>query len=108
MIDWYVIEFLYPVAFKHFVDKMFPNVGLVSVSTLSLYDIKKLYCFFDKDGIFLTTEMFHLNYWVYSVSLSNGIVFGYSGDSKENRYDIECEGFTECFKLMDNILRNKL
>jgi len=107
MVDWYVIEFFYPDAFKHFVDKMFPNVGVVSVSTLSLYDIKKLYHFFDKDGIFLTTEMFYINHWVYSISLSNGVVFGYGGDGKENRYDIECEGFTECFKLMDNILKNK-
>lgn len=107
MIDWYVIEFLYPMAFKHFTDKMFPNVGIISISTISLYDIKKLYYFFDKEGIFLTTEMLYLNYWVYSVSLNNGIVFGYGEESKENRYDIECEGFTECFRILENNLRRK-
>lgn len=108
MMDWYIIEFLYPIGYKHFIDKMFPNVGVISVSTLSLYDIKKLYYFFDKEGIFLTTEMLYLNHWVYSISLSNGAVFGYGDETKENRHDIECEGFSECFRLLDNILRHKL
>ena len=49
--DWYVIEYLYPISFQRFKDTMFPNVGIISLSTLGLYDTKKLYQFFDKEGV---------------------------------------------------------
>ena len=53
MLDWYTIKYLYPSAFTRFSEVMFPNIGVESISTLDLYDIKKLYHFFDKEGIFL-------------------------------------------------------
>ena len=48
--DWYSIEYLYPSSFKKFTNVMFPNVGVLSLSTLEFYDTKKLYYFFDKEG----------------------------------------------------------
>jgi len=54
MIDWYEIEYLYPMSLNTFSKMMFPNVGLPCLSVLCYYDIKKLYRFFDKNGIFLT------------------------------------------------------
>ena len=48
MMDWYVIEYLYPNALKEFSKTMFPNVGLPCLSILGYYDVKKLYKFFDK------------------------------------------------------------
>ena len=41
--DWYTVEYLYPDGFKKFTEKMFPYVGVVSLTTLESYDIKKLY-----------------------------------------------------------------
>ena len=40
MIDWYSIEYLYPSSFKKFTNIMFPNVGVLSLSTLEFYDTK--------------------------------------------------------------------
>ena len=51
MIDWYSVEYLYPSSFKEFTNVMFPNVGVLSLSTLEFYDVKKLYYFFDKEGV---------------------------------------------------------
>ena len=67
--DWYVIEYLFPSAFKKFKETMFPNVGVLSLVTLELYDNKKLYQFFDKQGIYLNIEMLNLYQWVFSISL---------------------------------------
>lgn len=105
--DWYTIEFLYPESFKKFVQFMFPNVGLLSISTLEYFDIKKLYKFFDKEGIFLTIEMYNPHQWVFNISLGNGIVFGSFKESKSNREETECDGFHECFKLLDKKLDTK-
>ena len=58
MIDWYSIEYLYPSSFKKFTNIMFPNVGVLSLSTLEFYDTKKLYYFFDKEGQ-LIRELLH-------------------------------------------------
>ena len=69
--DWYTVEYLYPDGFKKFTEKMFPYVGVVSLTTLESYDIKKLYNFFDKEGIYLTIEMYNPNQWVFSISLQN-------------------------------------
>jgi hypothetical protein len=104
MIDWYVIEYLYPMAFKKFIKSMFPNVGVVSTSTLKLYDYRKLYRFFDKEGIYLNIEMYNPNQWVFSISLENGIVFGPTQTSKPTREEVEIDGFFECFKILEKKL----
>jgi len=39
--DWYSIEFLYPNSYRDFIESMFPNVGIISVSTLYYFDTKK-------------------------------------------------------------------
>lgn len=107
MLDWYCIEFLYPKAFKRFNEVMFPNVGLLSISTIGTYDLKKLYRFFDKEGIYLTLEMYNPKQWVFSISLHNGIVFGPTQSSKETREETECDGFFECFRILDKKLMNE-
>jgi hypothetical protein len=104
MLDWYTIEYLYENSFKRFIDTMFPNVGVLSVSMLCVYDTKKLYQFFDKEGIYLTVEMYNPNQWVYTISISNGIVFGPTKESKKSREECECEGFIDCFKVLDKML----
>ena len=106
--DWYVVEYLYPNAFKRFTDIMFPNVGVLSISTLGLYDSKRLYQFFDKEGVYLTIEMYNPHQWVCSVSLKNGIVFGPTQDSKSTREETETEGFLECFRILDKKLKGTL
>ena len=65
--DWYTVEYLYPNGFKKFTEKMFPYVGVVSLTTLEFYDIKKLYHFFDKEGIYLAIEMYKKNQWVFNI-----------------------------------------
>ncbi len=106
--DWYVVEYLYPNAFNRFKATMFPNMGVISISTLGLYDSKKLYQFFDKEGVYLTIEMYTPSQWVFSVSLKNGIVFGPTQDSKTTREETETEGFLECFKILDKLIKNKI
>lgn len=106
--DWYTIEYLYPISFERFITTMFPNVGILSLSTLECYDTKKLYHFFDREGIYLTIEMYNPHQWGYTISLQNGFVFGPTQDSKTNREDTECAGFYECFKVLDKFLRDRL
>ena len=106
--DWYVIEYLYPTAFNKFKTIMFPNVGVLSLSTLGLYDTKKLYQFFDKEGIFLTIELYKPSQWVYNISLKNGVVFGPSQSSSPTREESESEGFLECFKMLEKIIKEKV
>ncbi len=106
--DWYVIEYLYPTAFNKFKATMFPNVGVLSLSTLGLYDSKKLYQFFDKEGIFLTIEIYKPSQWVHTISLKNGIVFGPSQNSSSSREECENDGFLECFKTLDKIMKEKI
>jgi hypothetical protein len=107
MIDWYTIEYLYPKAFKEFSKKMFPNVGVLSISSLEFYDTKKLYYFFDKEGVYMTIEMYNPKQWVFSISLHNGIVFGPTQESKTTREETEQCGFIECFKVLDNLIKDK-
>lgn len=102
--DWYTIDYLYPKALKKFAEKMFPNVGVPSISILQCYDNKKLYQFFDKEGVYLNIEMYNPHQWVFSISLYNGVVFGPTQYSKTNREETENEGFLECFKILDKIL----
>ena len=106
MIDWYSIEYLYPNSFKRFIGVMFPNVGILSISTLECYDTKKLYYFFDKEGVYLTIEMYNPSQWVFSISLSNGIVFGPTQDSKTTRNEVEYDGFIECFRILDKLIND--
>lgn len=101
MFDWYTVEYLYPKAFNQFIRAMFPNVGIISTSSLCFYDIKKLYRFFDNQGIFLNVDMYNPNQWGYSISLQNGSVFCPTQQSKPTRENIESDGFMECFKLLD-------
>jgi hypothetical protein len=105
--DWYVVEYLYPKAFKKFSDVMFPNLGILTTSSLMYYDIKKLYGFFDKQGIYLTIEYYNPNQWYYSISLNNGSVFSNTNNSIIDREISETEGFMECFKMLDNKLRKE-
>jgi hypothetical protein len=105
--DWYTIEYLYPKGFKRFTEIMFPNVGVVSLSTLEFYDNKKLYQFFDKEGIYLIIEMYKKNQWVFNVSLHNGFVLGPGSESKATREESEIDGFLECFKILDKIIRDR-
>jgi hypothetical protein len=105
MMDWYTIEFLFPESFQRFTETMFPNIGIPSLSCLHLYDIKKLYKFFDNEGIFLTIEAYNSHHWVYTISLENGICFGPGCVSASSRFDIEVEGFSECFKILDKKIR---
>ena len=105
--DWYTIEYLYPSGFKRFTEIMFPNVGVISLNTLEFYDNKKLYQFFDKEGVYLTLEMLKKNQWVYNISLCNGLVLGPGLGSATSREESEVEGFFECFKILDKIIKDK-
>jgi hypothetical protein len=104
MIEWYTIEYLYPNSFGEFTKMMFPNVGLPSISILQYYDIKKLYNFFDKYGVYLTIEMITKNNWVYTISITDNRFILSSRDSKQNRELIEIDGFYECFRILENKL----
>jgi hypothetical protein len=104
--EWYSINYLYPKSFKRFCDVMFPNVGIVSISTLKYYDIKKLYYFFDSEGVYLFVERLEKSMWNYNISLHNGICFGL-GNSRKNREEIEVDGFYECFRILDRILTDE-
>ena len=86
---------------------MFPNVGVVSLNTLEFYDNKKLYQFFDKEGIYLIIEMYKKNQWVFNISLYNGFVLGPGKESKATREESEIDGFVECFKILDKIIRDR-
>jgi hypothetical protein len=106
--EWYEIHYLFPNSFDRFIKNSFPNTGLLSISTLECFDLKKLYKFFDNEGIYLTIEMYNPSQWVFTISLSNGVVFGPTKDSKPTREETECEGFFECFKILDRRLRENL
>jgi hypothetical protein len=102
--DWYIIHHLYPLAMERFSKTMFPNVGVLSISTLTCYDIRKLYHFFDMQGIVLTVEMITKGRWVYTISIEKGAVVSSCGGLQSTRQAIEIEGFIECFNLLNNII----
>ena len=102
--DWYIIEYLYPNSLDKFSKVMFPNVGVPCLSILSYYDIKKLYSFFDKFGIYLTVVMYTKNMWGYTISLSDGRIFCPTQEPKVNRESTEIDGFYECFKQLEKNL----
>lgn len=106
--DWYVVEYLYPDAFNMFKDKMFPNIGVLSLSSIECYDIKKLFGFFDREGIYLNIEMFTPHQWGFTISLYGGMVICPTQESRKTRETIECDGFMECFKLLQLKITNKI
>ena len=106
--DWYTIEYLYPESFKKFTEVMFPNVGVISLTTLFYYDIKKLYNFFDNEGIFLIVEKYSNNSWSYTISQRNGFTLAPLQCNKQTREEIEIDGFIECFKTLDEKIRKKV
>jgi hypothetical protein len=107
MVDWYNIKNTCPNAFTTFVNVMFPNIGLPCISILTHYDIKKLYHFFDKQGIFLTIEMFTKDSWVFTISLNDGRVFTPCKEFKPSRETIEIDGFNECFIVLEKKIENR-
>lgn len=104
---WRDIEETYPQAYEKFVKSMFPNLGVLSVSTLEYFDNRRLYKFFDEQGIFLIIEMIRPKQWQFLVSFDNGIVFTPKSESKKSREEIELDGFTECFRLLDKIIKER-
>lgn len=107
MIDWYSVKFLYPLSFQRFVQTMYPNTGLVSLNMLKYFDNKKLYSFFDKEGIFLTIERYPTSQWVYNITLMNGTVSSPTTETLFSRDDAEYVGFYECFQLLNDSLSKK-
>lgn len=105
MMNWLDIKNNYPKSYEHFVSGMFPNVGIPSVSSLNFFDNKKLYKFFDDNGIYLNIEMYNPRQWVFTVSLKNGIVIGNGLNSRETREEVEIDGFNECFKMLEKRLK---
>jgi len=104
--DWYIIEYLYPNSFKLFIDTMFPSTGILSISVLKNYDIKKLYNFFDKQEIYLILELHCSNRWNYGIQVNNWYIS--SDVFEKTREDIEAEGFTYCFKKLEEKICKKL
>lgn len=109
MIDWYVIEYLYPESYKKFCEVMFPNVGVITPSILNNYDLKKLFQFFDNNGVFLNIEKCYQNQWIYHIIIENGLgkTNVYANGIKTTRNEIEIDGFIECFKLLDKKIRSQ-
>jgi hypothetical protein len=104
MIDWYNIKENYPKSFERFIAVMFPNLGVPCLNSLSLFDLKKLYKFFDDDGVYLNIEMYNKNQWFFTISLKNGYVVGNGNMSRQTREEIEVDGFKECFKMLEKKL----
>lgn len=107
--DWYIIQYLYPKSFKRFVNIMYPNIGLLSISVLNCYNIKKLYRFFNNEGILLNVESLNKTRWLFSISINNDFTFIPNQITKYTREEIEIDGFYECFRVLDSKIReNKL
>ena len=104
MMNWKKIRIVYPHAYQRFVEVMFPYVGVIGLSTLYLFDPKKLYYFFDKEKVFLMIERFGPNQWLYIITLGDGSVFCPTQSSRSSREEIEFDGFTECFRVLNNQL----
>ena len=48
--------------------------------------------------------MYNPKQWIFTISLSNGTVFGPMQSSKETREESESDGFIECFRILDKKL----
>ena len=97
MIQWKKIKNSYPYSYKRFVEVMFPYVGVIGVSTLDVFDTKRLFFFFDKENVFLNVERLGSYQWVYTISKQ---------ETRQTREEIEIDGFNECFKVLDRELSN--
>lgn len=86
---------------------MFPNVGVVSISILKNFDIKKLYNFFDKEGFYLILELNQNKNWSFLLRKDNWII-GNQHETKKTRDEIEIVGFNYCFKQLEENLNSKL
>jgi len=102
MINWKKIKIVYPQAYQRFVEVMFPYVGVIGLSTLYLFESKKLYYFFDKEKVYLTVERFGPNQWLYIITLGDGRVICPQQSSRNSREEIELDGFMECFRVLNN------
>lgn len=105
--DWYEIEYLYPQSYKKFVESMFPNIGVISVSILKYYDLKKLFQFFDNQEIYLNIEMINMYLWSYNINCGNKTIFNSNDSFKKTRGEIEEVGFYECFRLLEKKINYK-
>jgi hypothetical protein len=104
MLNWKKIKNEYPLSYERFVGTMFPYVGVLSVSTLDLFESKRLYYFFDKYKIYLTIEMIGPNQWLYTISLGDGTIICPRQTSMSSREEVEIEGFMSCFKTLNNFV----
>lgn len=102
--DWQHIKENYPKSFEKFISNMFPNLGVPCVMSLNFFDIKKLYKFFDDNGVYLNIEMYNKNLWFFTISLKNGYVIGNGKTSRQTRDEIEIDGFMGCFKMLEKKL----
>lgn len=101
MLNWKKIKVLFPHSYNRFVEVMFPYVGVLGLSTLYLFEVKKLYYFFDKEKIYLTVERFGHNQWLYIITMGDGRVLCPKQSVRDSRDEIELDGFMECFKLLN-------
>jgi hypothetical protein len=104
--DWYIVEYLYPESYNLFIKTMFPNTGLVSLSLLKNFDLKKLYSFFDKQEIYLILELNMSNQWNYIIKKNNTFLSANSS-TRNSRDEIEFDGFMQCFKHLELVINNK-
>ena len=102
MLNWKKIKEEFPQSYGMFVETMFPYVGVIGTSTLHLFEVKKLYYFFDKYGIYLTIERIGNSQWLYTISLRNGNVICPRQETRSTREEIELDGFFECFRILNN------
>jgi hypothetical protein len=52
--------------------------------------------------------MYNPYQWVFTIALGNGFVYGPTTESKSTREEIETDGFYECFKVLDKLIRVKV
>lgn len=104
MLNWKKIKTQYPRSYDRFVGVMFPYVGVLGLSTLYLFETKKLYYFFDKQKVYLTIERFGNHQWLYTISLGDGTVLCPKQESRKTRDEIEIDGFIECFNVLNKQL----
>jgi hypothetical protein len=50
--------------------------------------------------------MYTKDAWLYTISYDDGRVIAPTQESRKDRLDVESDGFEECFRLLENRLRN--
>jgi len=104
MIEWKKIKNSYPHSYNRFVEVMFPYVGVIGVSTLDVFDTKRLFFFFDKQNVFLNVERLGPYQWIYTISLSDGRGSFPKQETRKTRDEMEIDGFHECFRVLNGEL----